>query len=55
MRELPRDIGPRDASRGLPVMRLVAHVRGAERPATLDDRDVVALQPRLAQMVGQDA
>jgi predicted Zn-dependent peptidase len=36
-------------------MRLVPHVRGAERPATIDDRDVVALQLRLAQMVGQDA
>ena len=36
-------------------MRLVAHVRGAERPAPIDDSDVVALQLRLAQMVGQDA
>jgi hypothetical protein len=33
-------------------MRLVAHVRGTERPAAIDDRDVVALQLRLAQVVG---
>jgi hypothetical protein len=36
-------------------MGLIAHVRSAERPAPIDDRDVVALQLRLAQMIGQNA
>ena len=55
MRELASHIGPRDAARGLPIVLLVTHVRGAERPAAIDDRDVVAFQHRLAQMVGQHA
>ena len=36
-------------------MRLIAYVRGAERPAAIDDGDVVALQLRVAQMLGQHA
>jgi len=36
-------------------MLLFAHVRGAERPATLDDRDVIAFQLRVAQVVRQHA
>jgi hypothetical protein len=34
---------------------LIAHVRSAERPTAIDDRDVVALELWFAQMIGQDA
>jgi len=31
------------------------HVHGAKRPAAIDDRDVIALELRLAQVLGQYA
>jgi len=39
----------------MPVVRFLAHVRRAERPPAIDDRDVVALELRVPQMVGQHA
>ena len=36
-------------------MLLGPDVHGAKRPAAIDDRDVIALELRLAQVLGQDA